>query len=225
MRRRAAALMAGWVLVSAGEEGWPTGLERRNGGGGQNAFGRRPSPTYRVSCLHVDLLHPYLPAVSPPAIATWATCRNSAPGNNYARRAARRPPPATTPLPPQACNERGNKRKRALWTALIRAPPRHVPHATPLCPGPLYCTQYFTFLHSQNRFLHSHNLGCTISLSCEPLPNHVLPLAHFGAISDVYDGGVVRTDHHNAGERSGSTQNYDLKVHHASVGGWYNQSS
>jgi hypothetical protein len=51
-------------------------------------------------------------------------------------------------------------------------------------------------------------------------PNHVLPLAHFGAISDVCDGGVVRTDHHNAGERSGSTQHYDLKVHYASVGGW-----
>jgi hypothetical protein len=61
------------------------------------------------------------------------------------------------------------------------------------------------------------------SLSCEPLPNHVLPLAHFGAISDVLcDGGVVRTDHHNAGERASgsSTQHYDLKVHHASVGGW-----
>jgi hypothetical protein len=51
--------------------------------------------------------------------------------------------------------------------------------------------------------------------------NHVLPLAHFGAISDVCDGGVlVRTDHHNAGERSGSTQQYDLEAHHASVGGW-----
>jgi hypothetical protein len=58
------------------------------------------------------------------------------------------------------------------------------------------------------------------ALSGEPLPNHVLPLAHFGAISDVCDGGVVRTDHHNAGERSGSTQHYDLKVHPASVGGW-----
>jgi hypothetical protein len=58
------------------------------------------------------------------------------------------------------------------------------------------------------------------ALSCGPLPNHVLPLAHFGAISDVYDGGVVRADHHNAGERSGSTQHYDLKAHHASVGGW-----
>jgi hypothetical protein len=51
-------------------------------------------------------------------------------------------------------------------------------------------------------------------------PNHVLPLAHFGAIHGVCDGGVVRTDHHNAGERNGSTQQYDLKVHHASVGGW-----
>jgi hypothetical protein len=39
---------------------------------------------------------------------------------------------------------------------------------------------------------------------------YVLPLAHFGAISDVCDGGVVRTDHHNAGERSGSTRHYDL---------------
>ena len=28
------------------------------------------------------------------------------------------------------------------------------------------------------------------ALPCEPLPNHVLPLAHFGAISDVCDGGV-----------------------------------
>jgi hypothetical protein len=27
------------------------------------------------------------------------------------------------------------------------------------------------------------------ALSCEPLPNHVLPLAHFGAIFDVGDGG------------------------------------
>jgi hypothetical protein len=58
------------------------------------------------------------------------------------------------------------------------------------------------------------------ALSCGPLPNHVLPLAHFGATSGVCDGGVVRTDHHNAGERSGSTQHYDLKVRHASVGGW-----
>jgi hypothetical protein len=57
------------------------------------------------------------------------------------------------------------------------------------------------------------------ALSCGPLPNHVLPLAHFGATSDVHDGGVVRTDHHNAGERSGSTQPSDLKAHHASVGG------
>jgi hypothetical protein len=42
------------------------------------------------------------------------------------------------------------------------------------------------------------------ALSVNTQPNHVLaPLArHFGAISDVYDGGVVRTDHHNAGERS-----------------------
>jgi hypothetical protein len=43
------------------------------------------------------------------------------------------------------------------------------------------------------------------ALPCEPLLNHVLPLAHFGATSDVCDGGVVRTDHHNAGERSGGT--------------------
>jgi hypothetical protein len=40
--------------------------------------------------------------------------------------------------------------------------------------------------------------------------NHVFPLAHFGAIFGVCDGGVVRTDHHNAGERSGSTQQHDL---------------
>jgi hypothetical protein len=46
------------------------------------------------------------------------------------------------------------------------------------------------------------------ALSCGPLPNHVLPLAHFGATSGVYDG-----------ERSGSTQHYDLKAHHAPVGG------
>jgi hypothetical protein len=45
----------------------------------------------------------------------------------------------------------------------------------------------------------------------------VRPLAHFGAISDVCDGGVVlRTDHHDAGERSGGTQHCDLKAHHAS---------
>jgi hypothetical protein len=58
------------------------------------------------------------------------------------------------------------------------------------------------------------------ALSVNTQPSHVLPLAHFGAISDVCDGGVVRTDHHGAGERSGSTQQHDLKVHHASVGGW-----
>jgi hypothetical protein len=48
----------------------------------------------------------------------------------------------------------------------------------------------------------------------------VLPLAHFGAISDVYDGGMVQNYHHGAGESSGSTQQYDLKIRHASVGGW-----
>jgi hypothetical protein len=59
------------------------------------------------------------------------------------------------------------------------------------------------------------------ALPVDTQPNHVLPLAHFGAaIPDVYDGGVVRTDHHDAGERSGSTQQCDLKFHHASVGGW-----
>jgi hypothetical protein len=58
------------------------------------------------------------------------------------------------------------------------------------------------------------------ALSCGPSPNYVLPLAHFGATSDVCDGGVVRTDRHNAGERSGSTQQHDLEVHHESVGGW-----
>jgi hypothetical protein len=50
---------------------------------------------------------------------------------------------------------------------------------------------------------------------------YVLPLAHFGAISDVCDGGVVRTDHHIAGERRGSTQqHHDFEVHHAPYGGW-----
>jgi hypothetical protein len=49
-----------------------------------------------------------------------------------------------------------------------------------------------------------------------------VPLAHFGTISGVCDGGgVVRTDHHDAGEgSSGSTQQHDLEVRHASVGGW-----
>jgi hypothetical protein len=58
------------------------------------------------------------------------------------------------------------------------------------------------------------------ALSGNTQQNHVLPLAHFGAISGVCGGGVVRTDRHGAGERSGSTQQYDLEVHHASVGGW-----
>jgi hypothetical protein len=58
------------------------------------------------------------------------------------------------------------------------------------------------------------------ALSVNTQPDHVLPLAHFGAAFDVRDGGVVRTDHHNAGERSGGTQQYDLEAHHASVGGW-----
>jgi hypothetical protein len=30
----------------------------------------------------------------------------------------------------------------------------------------------------------------------------------------------VQSYHHNAGERSRSTQQYDLKAHHAPVGGW-----
>jgi hypothetical protein len=68
----------------------------------------------------------------------------------------------------------------------------------------------FSFLFSDQHFL----VG-PCRTTC-----HVLPLAHFGAISGVCDGGVVRTDRHNAGERSGSTQHYDLKAHHASVGGW-----
>jgi hypothetical protein len=58
------------------------------------------------------------------------------------------------------------------------------------------------------------------ALSVNTQPNHVLPLTHFGATSGVCDGGGVRTDRHNAGERSGSTQQYELKAHHASVGGW-----
>jgi hypothetical protein len=32
------------------------------------------------------------------------------------------------------------------------------------------------------------------ALSVNTQPNHVLPLAHFGALSDVHDGGVVRAD-------------------------------
>jgi hypothetical protein len=44
------------------------------------------------------------------------------------------------------------------------------------------------------------------ALSVNTQPNYVLPLAHFGAISDVCDGGVVRTDRHSAGERSGGTR-------------------
>jgi hypothetical protein len=63
------------------------------------------------------------------------------------------------------------------------------------------------------------------TLSVNTQPNHVLPLAHFGAISDVCDGGVVRSDRlpwcWRAGERSGSTQQHQhLEVHHASAGGW-----
>ena len=96
MRRRTDG---GWVLVSAGE-GWPTALERRNGsesgGGGRNAFGRRPSPTYRGSCLHVNLLHPYLPA-----------CGQSASNSHLPERSlcnqlrpTSRPPPATRHPPP-----------------------------------------------------------------------------------------------------------------------------
>jgi hypothetical protein len=37
-------------------------------------------------------------------------------------------------------------------------------------------------------------------------PHRVLPLAHFGAISGVCNGGVAWTDHHGACEKSGSTQ-------------------
>ena len=159
MRRRTDG---GWVLVSAGE-GWPTALERRNGsesgGGGRNAFGRRPSPTYRVSCWHVNLLHPYLPAVSPPATAT---CRNAASATNYAPRAARRPPPATRHHPPPSPGLQRTRQqaKTGHVDRTYTRPPRHAPHA---CPGPLFGTQYFTFLRSQNPFLHSHNFDCTIS--------------------------------------------------------------
>jgi hypothetical protein len=60
------------------------------------------------------------------------------------------------------------------------------------------------------------------ALSCEPLSNHVLlPLAHFGAISDVCDGawcGPITMV--LAREVGAPTQHYDLKVHHAYVGGW-----
>jgi hypothetical protein len=59
------------------------------------------------------------------------------------------------------------------------------------------------------------------ALSVNTQPNHVLPLAHFGATYGVCDGGVVRTDRHNAskGSGSGSTQQHDLEVHHAPVDG------
>ena len=118
------------------------------GAGGHNALGRRPSPTNLGSCFDVHLLPPYLPAVSPPAIAT---CRNPGPGNNSARRAARRPPPPP-PRPRQAWNG------AASGNGPFGPPPYAHPHglyppATPLCPA----------LHFENPFLHSHNLGCTIS--------------------------------------------------------------
>jgi hypothetical protein len=48
------------------------------------------------------------------------------------------------------------------------------------------------------------------ALSVNTQPNHVLPLGHFGATSGVCDGSVVRTGHHGAVERSGSTQQCDL---------------
>jgi hypothetical protein len=57
-------------------------------------------------------------------------------------------------------------------------------------------------------------------------PNHVLPLAHFGATSDVYDGGAwcgpitIMLAREAERKVSGSTQQYDLKAHRASVGGW-----
>jgi hypothetical protein len=38
------------------------------------------------------------------------------------------------------------------------------------------------------------------ALSVNTQPDHVLPLAHFGATFDVCDSGLVRTDHHNARE-------------------------
>jgi hypothetical protein len=60
------------------------------------------------------------------------------------------------------------------------------------------------------------------ALSVNTQPNHVLPLAHFGATSGVCDGGAAWCGPIAmvlAGERSGSTQQFDLKAHHASVGG------
>jgi hypothetical protein len=64
------------------------------------------------------------------------------------------------------------------------------------------------------------------ALSCEPLPNHVLPLpllVHFGATSDVCDtaawcGPTAIMLAREAG--SLNITHYDLKAHHASVGGW-----
>jgi hypothetical protein len=59
------------------------------------------------------------------------------------------------------------------------------------------------------------------ALSVNTQPNHVLPLAHFGAISGVCDGAAwcgPITIIMLAREGSGSIQQYDLKVHHAPVG-------
>jgi hypothetical protein len=79
-------------------------------------------------------------------------------------------------------------------------------------------------LRAGDRQLANHPTTKTQKLrpafSVNTQPNHVPPLAHFGATSGVCDGGVVRTYHHTAGERSGSTQQYDLEVHHAHAGGW-----
>jgi hypothetical protein len=66
-------------------------------------------PTYLGSCFHVHFMPPYLPSVSPPAIAT---CRNPSPGNNAGHPPS--PPPANPPPPPslELSQERGSKRRR-----------------------------------------------------------------------------------------------------------------
>jgi hypothetical protein len=65
-------------------------------------------------------------------------------------------------------------------------------------------------LGATGRDSHQDTGTQTSTFSVNTQPNHVLPLVHFGAISDVRDGGVVRNYHHCAGERSGGTQQYDL---------------
>jgi hypothetical protein len=55
--------------------------------------------------------------------------------------------------------------------------------------------------------------------NCDALPNHVLPLTRFGAPPTYVAAAWCGPNHHDAGKRSGSTQQHDPKVQHASVGG------